>query len=243
MAPVSRLIMGAAFADNRIRRKLPQAPGKDGGPGKTVYGPENLLKRSPLLSLQAALPTALFAGREKIQTPVKLVLAGGSSYSDSYTRELRNRQNENIRFLDWVSGDVLDESLTNATLFVLPSDIEGLSLALLDAMGAGVCVLTSDIAENCELVEGAGFTFKRGDVNDLERMLRWLISDSSARSTAADKAQQRVREHYLWPGIAVEVERAYWRIMGREDVRAGAAAITTWLGGLTILPKIERIGM
>jgi glycosyltransferase involved in cell wall biosynthesis len=155
---------------------------------------------------------------EKIQTPVKLVLAGGSSYSDSYARELRNRQNENIRFLDWVAGDTLDELLTNAMLFVLPSDIEGLSLALLDAMGAGVCVLTSDIAENCELVEGTGFTFKRGDVNDLERMLRWLISDSSARLMAADKAQQRVREHYLWPGIAVEVERAYWRIMGREDV-------------------------
>jgi len=114
-----------------------------------------------------------------------------------------------MRFLDWVAGDALDELLTNAMLFVLPSDIEGLSLALLDAMGAGVCVLTSDIAENCELVEGAGFTFKRGDVNDLERMLRWLISDSSARLMAAAKAQQRVREHYLWPGIAVEVERAY----------------------------------
>jgi len=156
---------------------------------------------------------------EKIQTPVKLVLAGGSSYSDSYTLELRNRQNENIRFLDWVAGDAFDELLTNAMLFVLPSDIEGLSLALLDAMGAGVCVLTSDIAENCELVEGTGFTFKRGDVNDLERMLRWLISDSPARLMAAAKAQQRVREHYLWPGIAVEVERAYWRIMGREDVR------------------------
>ena len=104
-------------------------------------------------------------------------------------------------------------------LFVLPSDIEGLSLALLDAMGAGVCVLTSDIAENCELVEGAGFTFKRGDVNDLERMLRWLISDSSARLMAAGKAQERVREHYLWPVIAKEVERTYWRTMGRQDAR------------------------
>src|SRR6267378_6998584 len=98
-------------------------------------------------------------------------------------------------------------------LFVLPSDIEGLSLALLDAMGAGVCVLTSDIAENREVVEQAGFTFKRGDVDDLERMLRWLISDSSARSTSVAKAQLRVREHYLWPVIAKEAERTYWRTM------------------------------
>jgi len=131
---------------------------------------------------------------------------------------LRTRQSDNIRFLDWVSGDALDELLTNAMLFVLPSDIEGLSLALLDAMGAGVCVLTSNIAENCELVEGAGFTFKRGDVNDLERMMRCLISDSSARLMAAGKAQERVREHYLWPVIAEEVERTYWRTMDRQDV-------------------------
>ena len=104
-------------------------------------------------------------------------------------------------------------------LFALPSDIEGLSLALLDAMGAGVCVLTSDIAENCELVEGAGFTFKRGNVNDLERMLRWLISDSQARAVAAKIAQERVRKHYLWAVIAKEVERTYFRTMGRQDVR------------------------
>jgi glycosyltransferase involved in cell wall biosynthesis len=162
----------------------------------------------------------LIQAYEKLRTPVKLVLAGGSSHSDAYAGELCNRQNENIRFLDWVSGDTLDELLTNAMLFVLPSDIEGLSLALLDAMGAGVCVLTSDIAENCELVEGAGFTFKRGDVNDLERMMRWLISDSSARLMAAAKAQERVREHYLWPVIAKEVERTYFRTMGRQAIGA-----------------------
>ena len=47
-------------------------------------------------------------------------------------------------------------------LFVLPSDLEGLSLALLDAMGAGLCVLASDIPENREAVEDAGFTFRQG---------------------------------------------------------------------------------
>ena len=61
--------------------------------------------------------------------------------------------------------------LTNATLFVLPSDLEGMSMALLDAMASGMCVLTSDTAENREAVGDTGFTFKRGDVHDLQRML------------------------------------------------------------------------
>ena len=98
----------------------------------------------------------------QLNTPVKLVLAGGSSHSDAYTRQLRAHQSDRIRILDWVSGEALDELLTNAMLFVLPSDLEGLSLALLDAMGAGVCVLASDIPENKELVEGCGFHLSPG---------------------------------------------------------------------------------
>ena len=85
---------------------------------------------------------------------MKLVLAGGSSHSDAYVESLRRHESDRIRFLPWVSGEDLDELLSNAALFVLPSDLEGLSLALLDAMAAGVCVLTSDIPENSEVVDG-----------------------------------------------------------------------------------------
>lgn len=156
----------------------------------------------------------LIEAYERLDTAVKLVMAGGSSYSDDYIRKLQSHQSNRIRLLDWVAGDDLEELLTNAMLFVLPSDLEGLSLALLDAMGAGICVLTSDIPENCELVEGAGFTFRRGDVNDLERMLRLLISDSAVRKAAGRAAQARITERYLWPDIAAQVESLYWRLIG-----------------------------
>ncbi len=148
-----------------------------------------------------------------IATGHKLVLAGGSSYSDHYATGLRLQQNEQIRVLDWISGLARDELIANALLFVLPSDMEGLSIALLEAMGAGVCALTSDIAENCEVVEGAGFTFKRNDVADLERMLRLLLSDSQVRKSAARRGQQRVRERYLWRAVAEDVDRVYQRVM------------------------------
>jgi glycosyltransferase involved in cell wall biosynthesis len=96
---------------------------------------------------------------EKIKTPLKLVLAGGSSYTDEYVCSLRKHASDRIIFLDWLSGDALAEVLTNAALFVLPSDLEGLSLSLLDAMGAGVCVLASDTPENKEAIADTGFTF------------------------------------------------------------------------------------
>src|SRR5205807_3625888 len=66
---------------------------------------------------------------EKIDTPFKLVLAGGSSHTDEYADNLRKQASDRITFLEWLSGDALGEVLTNASLFVLPSDLEGLSLA------------------------------------------------------------------------------------------------------------------
>ncbi|MFY9561151.1 MAG: glycosyltransferase family 4 protein [Terriglobales bacterium] len=156
----------------------------------------------------------LIGAFEGIATEMKLVLAGGSSHSDDYVEGLRHHQSEQIRLLPWVSGEDLDELLSNAALFVLPSDLEGLSLALLDAMAAGVCVLTSDIPENKEVVEGAGFTFRRGDQSDLARVLDVLLRNPGLRREMAAKAEQRIRAQYLWPGIARSIDNAYYEVLG-----------------------------
>jgi glycosyltransferase involved in cell wall biosynthesis len=151
---------------------------------------------------------------EQLDTNVRLVLAGGSSYCDDYTRGLRTHASERILMLDWISGETLDELLTNAMVFALPSDVEGLSLALLDAMGAGLCVLTSDIPENRELVDEAGFTFQKGNSTDLADRLRFLIANPAIREAAGRAAKARIREQYLWPTIAENIERVYFAVTG-----------------------------
>ena len=151
---------------------------------------------------------------ERVRTSMKLVLAGGSSHSDAYVDELRRHQSEQIRLLPWISGEDLEQLLSNAALFVLPSDLEGLSLALLDAMAAGVCVLTSDIPENKEVVDGVGFTFHRGDRADLECMLDLLIRNPELRRQSAQRAQRRIQAEYDWPAIARSIEKIYYEVLG-----------------------------
>jgi glycosyltransferase involved in cell wall biosynthesis len=153
---------------------------------------------------------------EQIETDVKLVMAGASSYCDEYSQELRTHASERIRILDWVSGETLDELLTNAMVFVLPSDLEGLSLALLDAMGAGLCVLTSNVPENREIVDGVGFTFQRGSAADLADRLRFLIANPAVREAAGRMAKKRIEEQYQWQKVAEDIEKAYFEVMGRE---------------------------
>jgi glycosyltransferase involved in cell wall biosynthesis len=153
---------------------------------------------------------------KKLNTDFQLVMAGAASYCEDYSRTLRSQANERIKILGSVSGEDLDELLTNAAVFVLPSSMEGLSLALLDAMGAGLCVLTSDVAENREAVEDAGFTFRCNDVDDLADRLRFLVANPVVHEAAGRAAKLRVREHYQWSKISSEIERVYFEMMGWE---------------------------
>ncbi len=155
---------------------------------------------------------------ERVETDAKLVMAGASSYCDEYSRELRQHAGERVQMLEWVSGETLDELLTNAMIFVLPSDMEGLSLALLDAMAAGLCVLASDVPENREAVEGAGYVFRCGDAKNLAERLRFLIANPAVREAAGKAAARRVREEYHWQEISESIERAYFEICGRKAV-------------------------
>ena len=159
---------------------------------------------------------------EKLDTPMKLVLAGGSSHTDDYVARLREHHSERIRILDWISGAALNEILTNAAVFVLPSDLEGMSLALLDAMGAAVCVLASDVPENAEALGDAGFTFLTGDAADLQRMLGRLLSDSILRANIGWRAQARVRGNYLWEQAATQMKAVYASLSGPSQRTAAA---------------------
>jgi glycosyltransferase involved in cell wall biosynthesis len=154
---------------------------------------------------------------EQLDTDAQLVMAGASSYCDEYSRELKTHASDRIRMLDWVSGDALDELITNAMIFVLPSDLEGLSLALLDAMGAGLCVVASDVPENCEVVAGCGFTFERGNSKDLTDWLRFLIANPGMREAVGRAARRRIENHYQWPTITAKIEKAYFEMLKSDS--------------------------
>lgn len=216
-----------------LQRRYFELHGKE-----TIYVPNGGLRRErkePRQILEWGLEPGkyvLFLGRfspekgchllvdafEQIKTDATLVMAGASSYCDQYSRELRQHAGERIRMLEWVSGETLDELLTNAMIFVLPSDMEGLSLALLDAMAAGLCVLASDVPENREAVEGAGYVFRCGDAKDLAERLRYLIANAAVREAVGKAAAKRVREQYRWQEISESIERAYFEICGQKAV-------------------------
>ncbi len=138
-----------------------------------------------------------------IKTNKKLVIAGGASDTDSYYQELKKKlnNNKNIIFTGFVQGKELDELYSNAYIYCLPSDLEGMPLSLLEAMSYGNCCLTSDIEECSTVLEDRGVTFKKSDVKDLTKVLQRLCDNKEEVQNYKDNAQEYILNKYNWDSV------------------------------------------
>lgn len=167
-----------------------------------------LTKDSYILFLARLVPEKgahyLVEAFKKLDTDKKLVIAGGSSHSDDYIRSLQEqlKDSERIIFTGFVKGEELAELYSNAYLYILPSDIEGLPISLLEAMSFGNCCLTSDIPENSNVLGEYGYLFKKGDVDDLRAMLNELLKEGQKVQQVRERVQDFVRSNYNWDEIA-----------------------------------------
>lgn len=154
---------------------------------------------------------------DELETDLKLVFVGGSTYAEDYVEKLKKYQSERILFLGFRTGRSLQELFSNAYLFVLPSRIEGLSISLLEALGYGNCVLTSDIPENLELVQGLGFTFQTGNVGDLRCMLQYLIRNPELVEKSGRASRLFIENNYTWDIIALKTSQFYKSLRDNLD--------------------------
>lgn len=135
---------------------------------------------------------------KKLDTDKKLVIAGGSSDTQWYMDKLKEQAggDERVIFTGFVDGALREELYSNACLFVLPSDLEGMPLCLLEAMSYGNCVITSDIEECTNVIHDNGISFRKSDVDDLAQKLTYALSHPQHRPDV-QVARRRVRLHPL----------------------------------------------
>lgn len=151
----------------------------------------------------------------------KLVLAGGVSDTKSFTADLLEKvaNNRNIIFAGELRGSRLAEIVRGSGLFVLPSDLEGLPLAMLEAMREGIPVLASDIPPHQQLISGGrGMLFEAGKVNSCVRSLDWAINHPQEVAAMAKNAQRYVQSNYSWDRITSETLKLYTTLLKPEPV-------------------------
>ena len=166
-----------------------------------------LEKDSYLLFLGRLVPEKgiryLIEAFKQVQTDKKLVIAGGSSDTEEFAAELKElaKNDARILFTGFVQGDELDELYSNAYLYVLPSDLEGMPLSLLEAMSYGNCCLVSNIEESTSVVEDKAFVFKKGDIIDLQNKLQEICDRKEQVEKYKNEAADYICEKYNWDDI------------------------------------------
>ena len=140
---------------------------------------------------------------KKIKSTKMLVIAGGMSDTCDYEKKLKDLAtgDNRIIFTGFVQGKMLEELYSNAYVYCLPSDLEGMPLSLLEAMSYGNCCLTSDIAECVEVVGNKAVTFKKGNVNDLKKKLEWLLENKEVVEKYKSEAADFICKKYNWDDV------------------------------------------
>jgi len=155
----------------------------------------------------------------------QLAIAGGSSYSDDYVDEVKRAAGDGVVFLGRVDREMMEELYTSCHAFLLPSYMEGLSVALLEALSYGCCILASDIPENLEVIGDAGLTFPPGDVAAMRAALERVLTDPEAAEAARRRARERALARPDWDEVARLTEELYLRLVaGGGPERGGDAA-------------------
>jgi len=167
-----------------------------------------------------------------LMTDKKLVIAGGSSDTVRFMENLRKSCRgfrDHVIFTGFVRGEILDELFSNAYVYVLPSDLEGMPISLLEAMSYGNCCVVSDIEECVSVVEDEAvlgneavadgtdrcykaIIFKKGNASDLRDKLQMLCDDEKLVQGYKAETADFICGKYNWDEIVKRILKLY-----RED--------------------------
>lgn len=152
---------------------------------------------------------------KSVRSDKKLVIAGGSSDTHEYMDQLKAMAGDDVIFTGFQQGQVLEELYSNAYVYVLPSDLEGMPLSLLEAMSYGNCCVVSDIEECAQVVDDHAVVFQKGNVPALQKALQELIDRPELTARYKAEAADFICNKYSWDDVVRRTVELY-RSIGRK---------------------------
>ncbi|HYF12900.1 MAG TPA: glycosyltransferase family 1 protein [Candidatus Paceibacterota bacterium] len=145
--------------------------------------------------------------KKRIQSPVKLVIAGdyGGLYYENMVKELKtNNLEADVFFVGYASGARLYSFYKNALALVFPSFNEGFGMPPVEAMSLGLPVITSNVSSMAEVVGDAGLLVNPHDLEDISKAMERIYTDAALRERLIERGMVRSKD-FSWPKAAREV--------------------------------------
>jgi glycosyltransferase involved in cell wall biosynthesis len=204
----------------RYRRRTTYVPNAVSTPGPVdlrALEPYDIEAGRYLLTVGRLVPEKgihlLLEAYRNVATDLPLVVVGDDPHG-KYLARLREEADDRVRFVGYVYGPPLAAFFAGSYLYVQPSTLEGLSIALLEAMSYGAGVLASDIPPNVEALGEAGFYFPTGDAAALGEQLRRLVASPEDVKEKGAAAERRVADLYSWEEVARRTAAVYQAALG-----------------------------
>lgn len=149
----------------------------------------------------------LIKAYRQLKMNIQLVLVGDADHEDNYSLSLKQMARENgVILTGFIKGEKLNQILSYAKLFVMPSYHEGLPIALLEAMSYNLDVLVSDIPANLEVQLAKEDYFEVGSLDDLTyKLKRKMLSFIQTKKNFLNLLQTK----YNWDNIAIQTKKIY----------------------------------
>ncbi len=174
-----------------------------------------LKKNSYVLFLGRIVPEKgihyLIEAWNEIKSDKTLVIAGESSDTDLYLKSLKKKAGDNVVFVGFQRGKILEELYSNAYLYCLPSDVEGMPLSLLEAMSYGNCCIVSDIPECTEVVSDKAYVFHKGNIQELKMLIQKLLDKPELVTKNKNEISDYVCKNYDWDKVVSKTLEVYFR--------------------------------
>lgn len=165
----------------------------------------------------------------QLTLPPPLVVLGDLNHAPGYEEQLRAlAQGLTVHFVPRIDDKaVVLGLLQQASLFIFPSEIEAMSMTLLETLAVGTLAVVSDIPENTSVLPDWYPLFRAGDSTSLRQRLEqiWAL-EPAVRKSLAWEARRWVKPRFRWEDIATKYERLYVEaIATRQSLRAIPVAV------------------
>jgi len=174
--------------------------------GHTVLYLNRIESRKGYEHLLGAIPTVL-----KHCPRAKFVLAGHGDVVSARQIAADLGVESAVEFPGWVEGDRKWSLLARADILCLPSFAEGVPITLLEAMGAGIAVVTTPVGGIPDIVKDGvnGILVQAGDVASIAESLIRLLTDADLRGRLTDAGRRTVEKTNALPLVDENLRRLY----------------------------------
>ncbi|MHA1653844.1 MAG: glycosyltransferase family 4 protein [Candidatus Thorarchaeota archaeon] len=177
-------------------------------------GVDTQLFRPPKKRPDDGIVDFVFVGRLSLDKGVDVLLDAFRKYHDEnpdtrltlvgdgilkWMIENGNDNNGSIHWLGTIPHDQVPATLQRSDVFVIPQNIGGLGLSVLEAMSCGLPVITTAIGETTRLLgDNEGVLVQPNDVDAVVDAMRFLAENDSTRLRMGERCRQKVERHYSW---------------------------------------------